>query len=98
MLFLKHFLILFVATLVCVSTAFADIVNEANEAVIKGDYVVALKKYKSAASQGNATAQYKFAGLYFYGKGVVQNLPEALRCQIKFIHIIKIVIILIQPL
>ena len=75
----KHLFFLCLTILVCVSTAFAGDLEDANEAVIKGEYASALKKYKSAAAKGNATAQSKLGSMYVNSLGVTQDYKEALR-------------------
>ena len=46
-------------------------------AFAKKNYAVAMAKYKQAAAQGNAVAQYKLGRMYYDGQGVVQNYAEA---------------------
>jgi TPR repeat protein len=76
---LNHILLLFFATVVCFSTAFAGDLEDANDAVSKGDYATALIKYRIPAAQGNATAQYKLGSMYVNSLGVTQDYKEAVR-------------------
>jgi len=60
--------------------AFAGDVEEGDAAILKGDYVLALKKYKVEAEKGNDDAQNSVGDMYFTGyKGVPQNYREAIR-------------------
>jgi len=53
---LKHFLIFFFAAMFCVNATFAGDIEDADAALLQGDYAKALKKYKSAAAKNNAIA------------------------------------------
>ena len=44
-----------------------------------GDYVTALKIYRTLAEQGHAPSQYNLGSLYFYGQGVPQDYAEAVK-------------------
>jgi uncharacterized protein len=43
----------------------------------KGDYPVALEKFKSLAEKGNAEAQYNLGVMYILGRGVPQDTKQA---------------------
>ena len=45
----------------------------------KKDFVTALKKFKSAAAQGNSDAQFNLGVMYDIGQGVTQDYAEAVR-------------------
>ncbi len=48
-------------------------------AVQSFDYQEAVKWYRKAAEQGNASAQNNLGGMYYRGQGVSQNYPEAVK-------------------
>jgi TPR repeat protein len=48
-------------------------------AVSRNDYVLALKKFRSAAEEGNPIAQNNLGLLYHNGQGVTQDYKEALK-------------------
>ena len=54
-------------------------VTAATAAFDKGDFAAALALLRPLADQGDAAAQYNLAQMYRYGKGVPQDLPEAVR-------------------
>ena len=47
---------------------------------IRGNYDIAVKYYKEAASQGSVDALYYLALCYYEGKGVEQDLTESAKC------------------
>ena len=55
----------------------ADDVNKGYAAYQAGDYAEALKWYRKAAEQGDASAQYNLGNGYRRGKGVTQDYAEA---------------------
>ncbi|MGC2458637.1 MAG: tetratricopeptide repeat protein [Gallionellaceae bacterium] len=56
----------------------ADAFKEGVAAFGKGDYPVALEKFKSLAEQGNAEAQYNLGMMYMRGIGVSQDTKQAM--------------------
>lgn len=60
-----------------VGVVWAGDVEDADAAYAKKDYATALKKYKLAASNGNAEAPYTLGWMYHSGTGVVSNHAEA---------------------
>ena len=48
-------------------------------AYIDGDYPTALREFRLAAEQGNASAQFNLGIMYENGRGVPQNYAEAAR-------------------
>ena len=61
------------AVLLCTaSLAYAGF-DEGLAAYKKGNYAVALKEYKHAAKQGDASAQYNLGVMYGKGQGVPQD-------------------------
>ncbi len=53
---------------------------EDGEAAYKAEnYTLALSKFKSAAEQGNAQAQFSLGEMYGYGQGVEENNTEAVK-------------------
>ena len=60
--------------------AFAGDVEEGDAAILKGDYVSALKKYLIAAEKGDAKAQNQVGNIYFTGsEKIPKNYREAIR-------------------
>ncbi len=55
----------------------ANIVDEADSAILKGDFSVAFSKFTQAAAENNSYAQYNLGAMYEAGKGVVKNLEQA---------------------
>ena len=52
-------------------------IEDGDAAVLKNDYVLALKKYKLAALENDAIAQYRIGQMYSQGVGLAQNFSEA---------------------
>src|SRR5947209_1013288 len=64
------------------SLAFSVIVHagpfeDAVAASERGDYVTALRLYRSMAEQGNGNAQFSLGTLYEQGRGVTKDLSQA---------------------
>ena len=59
--------------------AWSGEVEEAHAALMRNDHAAALKKYKSAATKGNAQAQNEVGNLYAEGLAVTQDYVEAVR-------------------
>ena len=77
---LKRFTTLIITLSICVGSVWAGDVEDADAALLKKDYVTALKKYKSAAVKNDAYAQTQIGRFYFYeGFGVKQDYKEAMR-------------------
>ncbi len=55
-----------------------DAFKEGAAAFTKGDYGVALEKFKFLADQGNAAAQYNLGVMYRQGKGVPADTQKAI--------------------
>ena len=62
-----------------VGAAWAGDVEDGYAAHEKKDFVTALGKFKSAAAQGDASAQFNLGIMYDVGQGVVQDYAEAVR-------------------
>lgn len=60
-------------------TAIAGPREDANAAYEREDYATALRNYRVAADQGDATAQYRLGAMYQYGEGVAEDAAEAAR-------------------
>jgi tetratricopeptide (TPR) repeat protein len=72
--------LLLAASMCClVATANAAPMDDAYAAYQRGDYVQALKIFRSLASQGDATAQNNIGSMYYNGYGVTQDYQEALK-------------------
>ena len=80
MTILKRFTTLVITLSICVGAVWAGDVEDAVAALIKKDYVTALKKYKSAAVKNDAYAQTMVGSFYNSNSyGVVQDYAEAVR-------------------
>ena len=75
----KYLKLFFLALAICVSAAWAGDFEDGVAAHEKKDFATALRKYKSAAAQGNAGAQLNLGVMYNIGQGVVQDYAEAMR-------------------
>ncbi len=53
-------------------------VNEGVAALLKEDYATALKEFRPLAARGDAEAQYRLGRMYEFGRGVAQDMPQAL--------------------
>lgn len=49
------------------------------DAVFKGDYQTALREFTIAAEEGLDVAQFNLANLYYFGRGVDQDLEQAFK-------------------
>ena len=72
----RSLLIWAVATLCCGSGVAG--VTEGIEAVVKGDYVTALRELRPAAERGDAEAQYRLGRMYEFGRGVPVDKAQAM--------------------
>ena len=61
------------------ATANAAPMDDAYASYQRGDYVQALKLYRSLAAQGSVRGQAMLGLMYQYGQGVTQNYQEALK-------------------
>ena len=64
---------------ICVGAAWAGDLEDGVAAHEKKDFTTAIRKFKSAAAQGNASAQINLGDMYNIGQGVVQDYAEAMR-------------------
>ncbi|NBQ76580.1 MAG: sel1 repeat family protein [Acetobacteraceae bacterium] len=71
--------LLIVIALVFAHTAVAGDFEDGVAAYKRKDYSTALAKFRSAALQGSATAQYNIGFMYSNGLGVAQDYKEAVR-------------------
>ena len=67
------------AMVCCARITLADPLQDANEALLKGDYSTAFKLLKPLAEAGDEAAQNNLGILYRDGKGVSQDYSEAIR-------------------
>jgi len=65
--------------LLCAGAVQAGDLEDADAAFVKKDYATALTKWRSAAQQGSASAQFSLGLMYDEGKGVAQDFKEAVR-------------------
>ena len=67
---------------ICLFVVFVGFANDdyqaAQEAFYKGDYVDAVKGFKSLAEQGDSRGQYGLAIMYDLGEGINQNSEKAM--------------------
>lgn len=63
--------------LLCTGSVWAGDPEDADAAYAKKDFSTALRKFKSAAAQGNASAQSNLGVMYGKGQGVVQDFTRA---------------------
>ena len=75
----KYLKLFFLALALCVGAAWAGDFEDGVAAHDKKDFVTALGKFKSAAAQGDASAQLNVGIMYEAGQGVVQDYAEAVR-------------------
>ncbi len=76
-LFRHGTLLIFVVATLCCGSGTAG-VTEGIDAIVKGDYVTALRELRPLAERGNAEAQYRLGRMYEFGKGVAVNMAQAL--------------------
>ena len=74
----KHLTALLITLALCVGTAWAGDFEDGVAAHEKKDFTTAVRKYKSAAAQGNTSAQINLGFMYRNGQGVVQDYAEAM--------------------
>ena len=67
------------AVVCCAHITLADPLQDANEALLRGDYSTAFKLLKPLAEAGDEAAQNNLGILYRDGKGVSQDYSEAIR-------------------
>ena len=67
------------ALYLCITTAQADLFDDAAAAYGRADYAEALKWYRLAAEQGDAKAQYNLALMYDDGHGTPQDYAETIK-------------------
>ena len=72
-------IILLTLAIVFSSGIFAGDLEDGDAAYAKNDFSTALRKYKSAAAQGNVNAQAALGAMYNGGQGVGQDSAEAMR-------------------
>jgi TPR repeat protein len=63
--------------LACSMTAFAGNYEDGLAAQKRGDLVTAVKRFRLAAQQGNASAQFSLGAMYYFGTGVSKDFTEA---------------------
>ena len=63
----------------CASAVYAGAFEDGVAAYYKKNYAVALSKFKLAAAQGVALAQFNLGIMYSNGEGVVQDYAEAVK-------------------
>jgi hypothetical protein len=71
--------LLVVVSLLFASAAWAGDVEDGLRASLNNDYPVALAKFRLAAAQGNASAQFNLGFMFNRGRGVAQDYVEAVR-------------------
>ena len=53
------------------------------DAYATGDYAGALREFRPLSDQGNVEAQLNLAGMYYIGRGVIQDYDEAMKWYLK---------------
>ena len=76
---MKHIASIFTALALCISAACAGDIEDGDAAYEKKDFATALRKFKTAAAQGLARAQFNLGVMHSVGQGVVQDYAEAVR-------------------
>jgi hypothetical protein len=71
--------LLVVVSLFFASAAWAGDYEDGLRASLNNDYPVALAKFRLAAAQGNASAQFNLGFMFNRGRGVAQDYVEAVR-------------------
>jgi TPR repeat protein len=71
--------LLIIVALVFAHTAWSGDYEDGVAAIERKDYATAFVKFRSAALQGDAVAQYNVAIMYRKGEGVAQDYKEAVR-------------------
>ena len=74
---LRYLSTLLIIISLCVSAAFAGTVEDADAAMARKDYEVALRKFKLAAIFGEEYAQFQVGNIYREGLGLKQDFSEA---------------------
>src|SRR4030067_815197 len=69
-------LALFFSVCLC-GAAYSGDVEDGIAALEKGDFAVALEKFRGPAESGNAQAQYNIGVMYFTGSGVQEDYVKA---------------------
>jgi TPR repeat protein len=69
--------LLAVSAILCCNAAVAGL-KEGYEALIRKDYVTAMKEYRPLAERGNAEAQYRVGRMYEFGQGVPQDKAQGI--------------------
>ena len=67
------------ALCLCITTAQADLVDDADAAWLSKDFATALRMYRSLAEQGYASAQFNLGLMYDDGQGTPQDYAETLK-------------------
>ena len=68
-----------IIALLCADAVHAGDYEDGKAAYERRDYTTALTKFRSAAQQGSASAQFSLGLMYDEGKGVAQDFKEAVR-------------------
>lgn len=69
--------LLAISAMFCCTAALAGL-KEGYEALIRKDYVAAMKEYRPLAERGNAEAQYRVGRMYEFGQGVPQDKAQGI--------------------
>jgi TPR repeat protein len=76
---MRHFAfaIILLASALISGASFAASMQKGWEAYENGDYATALKEWRPLAERGNANMQYNLGLMYVQGRGVLQDLKQA---------------------
>jgi hypothetical protein len=75
--------LILIISLLMAGSAIAGPFEDSVAAFDRGDYETAFRLLKPLAEQGNASAQYNLAFMYYEGKGVPKNYIEALNAGVE---------------
>jgi len=65
--------------LIISNVALSADVQHGLDAYNKGDYKTAMKEWRPLAEQGDALAQGRLGGMYYFGIGIEQDLKQAIK-------------------
>jgi hypothetical protein len=74
----KSYLLGFTVLFLTIQPAFADM-NDANDALARGDHAAAAAEFQKLAEQGDKKAQAHLGYMYYVGEGVEQDYTQAVK-------------------
>lgn len=76
---MKNLIVPIVLILTLVFPAYADDLQDGEDAYFKGDYKTAFEKFKLLAEQGDAKSQSNLGEMYLYGRGTTKDYQETVK-------------------